>query len=316
MRLIIKPVGILALTILGATGCASESGSDTGRPLVVATTAVLGDVVSRLAGGALDVETLMPRGADPHSFEASARQAARLRDAELIVANGLGLEERLLDTVEAARGDGVAVLEIGPLVDPLPIDDDGAEHENEEHEDEEHEHGEFDPHVWMDPLRIEQAAEIIGEQLDEMAPGVDWPERVDGYEAEIRATHEEIEQILSPIPAGRRKLVTDHDSLSYFAARYGFEVVGTVVPGTSTLGAPSAGDLAGLADLVSAAAVPAIFVETSQNSRLADALAGEVGADVEVVSLHAGTLGEPSSPAGTYLGMLVTDARRIAGALS
>lgn len=305
MRLIIKLVGIVALTLLLATGCTSEDGSDTGRPLVIATTAVLGDVVSRLAGDALDVETLMPRGADPHSFEASARQAARLRDADLIVANGLGLEERLLDTIEAARGDGVAVLEIGPLVDPLPIDD-----------DEEHEHGELDPHVWMDPLRIGQAAEILGEHLDEMAPGVDWSERVDGYQAEIRAAHEEIEQILSPIPPRRRKLVTDHDSLSYFAARYGFEVIGTVVPGTSTLGAPSAGDLARLADLVSAAAVPAIFVETSQDRRLADALAGEVGADVEVVSLHAGTLGEPSSPAGTYLGMLVTDAQRIAEALS
>lgn len=311
MRFILKFVGVAAVIALVVAGCTGEDDAEAGQPLVIATTAILGDVVGDLAGDAASVETLMPRGADPHAFEPSARQAARLRDADLLVVNGLGLEERLLDAVDSARDDGVRVLEVAPHIDPLPAGPDGEDHDGEDHE-----HGDRDPHVWMDPLRMEQAVALIGRELTEVAPEVDWSARVAGYQEEIRRTHEEIERILDDIPGERRKLVTDHDSLAYFADRYGFEVVGTVVPGTSTLGAPSAGDLSRLADLVHTEGVPAIFVETTQDSRLADALAREVNTDLEVVSLFAGTLGEPSSPAGTYLGMLVTDARRIAEALS
>lgn len=309
MRLILKSVGILA-PLLGAAllagACTAGDVGNADRPLVIATTAILGEIVGETAGDAVTVETLMPRGADPHAFEPSARQAARLRDADLLVVNGLGLEEGLLDAVDSARDDGVRVFELAPAVDPLPIDDDKDADE----------HGGLDPHVWMDPLRIAEGVGHLGDALAEVAPEVDWATHVEQYREEVRSAHQEIEEILSVVPSDRRKLVTDHDSLSYFAARYGFEVVGTVVPGTSTLGAPSAGDLSRLAHLIRAEAVPAIFVETGQNRRLADTLAREVGADVEVVSLFAGTLGEPSSPAGTYLGMLVTDARRIAEALS
>lgn len=297
MRFILNLVGMVAVAGLVLGGCTSDDGARADRPLVVATTAILGDIVAEVAGDSVTVETLMPRGADPHSFEPSARQAARLRDADLLVVNGLGLEEGLLDAVDSARDDGVRVFELAPTVDPLP-------------------QGEPDPHVWMDPVRVAEGVGHLGDELAEIAPGVDWPTRVEQYREGVRRAHQQIEELLSDLPSDRRKLVTDHDSLSYFAARYGFEVIGTVVPGTSTLGAPSAGDLSGLAELASAKAVPAIFVETTQDRRLADALAREVGADVAVVPLFAGTLGEPSSPAGTYLGMLVTDARRIAEALS
>lgn len=321
VRLILKSVGMLA-PLLGVSlvaGACSTNGTDDGdTPLVIASTAILGDIVAEVTGDVIDVETLMPRGADPHSFEPSARQAARLRDADLLLVNGLGLEEGLLDAVESARDDGVRVFEVAPAVDPLPIGHAPDDHEPDDHEPDDHEHaeGDLDPHVWMDPLRMDEGLGLIGEELFQIAPEVDWATRVAAYRGEIRDTHEQIQEILSRLPSERRKLVTDHDSLTYFAARYGFEVVGTVVPGTSTLGAPSAGDLSRLAELIRTEEVPAIFVETSQDRRLADALAGEVGTDVEVVSLFAGTLGEPSSPAGTYLGMLMTDAHRIAEALS
>lgn len=327
MRVILKSSRVVAFAVaasLTAGACADGAAGDGDRPLVMVTTAILGDVVDELAGDDIDVDVLMPRGADPHSFEASARQAARLRGADLVVANGLGLEERLLDALASARDDGVPIVEIGPLVDPLPIGEGGRghdeEHGDEAHEDgdeADHEHeGDFDPHVWMDPLRMEEAVAAIGSRLEELIPDVAWDERVDRYRAEIRATHDSIDELVAAVPPERRKLVTDHDSLAYFAARYGFEVVGTVVPGTSTLGAPSAGDLARLAELVRAEGVPAIFVESTQATRLADALADEVGVEIEVVTLFAGTLDEASAEAGTYLGMLVTDARRVAEALS
>lgn len=300
---------LLGVSLL-AGACSTSGSGDGDAPLVIASTAILGDIVGEVTGDVIDVETLMPRGADPHSFEPSARQAARLRDADLLLVNGLGLEEGLLDAVESARDDGVTVFEVAPAVDPLPIGQAPDDHEDE------HAEGDLDPHVWMDPLRMDEGLGLIGEELFQIAPEVDWATRVAAYRGEIRDTHAQIQEILSRVPSERRKLVTDHDSLTYFAARYGFEVVGTVVPGTSTLGAPSAGDLSRLAELIRTEEVPAIFVETSQDRRLADALAGEVGTDVEVVSLFAGTLGEPSSPAGTYLGMLMTDAQRIAEALS
>lgn len=318
VRVILKwgrAVGLLSAAGVLATGCASGNADGGGRPLVIATTDILGDVVGQLAGDDAEVVTLIPRGADPHSFEASARQAAQLRDADLVIANGLGLEERLLDTLEAARGDGVPVLEIAPLVDPIPVGEDAHEERHDEddtHQDE----GKFDPHVWMDPLRMVRAVSEIAERLADVAPDVDWGVRAEAYETRIREAHEEIESILAPVPEEHRRLVTDHESLTYFAARYGFAVLGAVTPGISTLGAPSAGDLSRLAEVVRDERIPAVFVEVSQTRRLAEALAREVGAEVEVVTLFAGTLGDEASGAGTYLEMLTSDAQRIAEALT
>jgi zinc/manganese transport system substrate-binding protein len=122
--------------------------------------------------------------------------------------------------------------------------------------------------------------------------------------------------MLADIPASRRKLVTNHDSLGYFADRYGFEIIGAVVPGGSTLGDPSSAELAGLVEKISSAGVPAIFAETTEPTALAEAVAREVGDDVVVVELYTGSLGEQGSGADTLIGMLLTDAGRIAGALT
>src|SRR6056297_3119826 len=99
---------------------ATAEGSDDGVPLVVVSTNILGDIVQNVAGDEATVEVLMPLGANPHSFEPSAQQAALMRDADLVVANGLGLEEGLLTAIEAAEEDGVRVLEVGPSLDPAP----------------------------------------------------------------------------------------------------------------------------------------------------------------------------------------------------
>jgi zinc/manganese transport system substrate-binding protein len=123
-----------------------------------------------------------------------------------------------------------------------------------------------------------------------------------------------VEQLLAAVPPERRVLVTNHDVFGYFAERYGFEVLGAVIPAGSTLAEPSAHDLDDLATLIEQAGVPAVFADTSAPSRLADALAGE-GTDVEVVELYSESLGEPGSEGATYIGMVRTNARRIADAL-
>jgi zinc/manganese transport system substrate-binding protein len=293
----------LAATVLTAAllaaACSEDNGSAAGgrgSADVVVTTSVLGDVVTNLVGDDADVEVLMPPGADPHEFAPSARQAADLRESDLVVANGGGFEAGLDDSLDAAEDDGATVVRALDSVDR--IDD--------------------DPHFFTDPARMAVAAEALATTLSEEVPALDTPafrERARTYVAELEGLDAEVEAILAPVPPERRKLVTNHDVFAYFADRYGFTVVGSVIPAVTTEAEPGAGELDELAATIEAEGVPAIFADTSAPERLAEALAGEVG-DVEVVELYSESLGEPGSDGDTYLGMMTANAERIAAAMS
>lgn len=289
--------------------------------LVVVSTSIWGNVVANVGGDDVRVEVVIPVGVDAHDFQPSAQQARLMAGADLVVVNGLHLEEGLLDLVASLEADGVEVLEIGELLDPIPLRGDHG-HEDDDHdhghEDDNHDHGNEDPHVWFDPVRMARGAEIIAERLSRIDPerADEWAAPGAAYRDRILEVHEEVEAILSVIPPERRKLVTNHDALGYFAERYGFEVVGTVIPGGATLAEPSARELAALVGIIREEEVPAIFGETTDPSVLAEAVAAEVGHPVEVVLLYTESLGLPGSGAETYLDMLVTNARLIAEALS
>jgi len=135
------------------------------------------------------------------------------------------------------------------------------------------------------------------------------------YQAEIDATHGEIVAALDQIPSDRRLLVTNHNAFEYFADRYDFAIIGTIIPGGSTLAEPSSAQIAALVETIVANDVPAIFVENIGSFGLADILAAETGTEVEVVQLVSDALGEPGSETGTYLGMLIYNASAIANAL-
>ena len=287
----------VALALIGA-GCSTDQADDD-RIRVVATTTILGDVAGNVAGRDADVEVLMPIGASPHGFVPSSQQVAKLYTADLVVANGLDLEAGLADVLDAAKGDGVNVLEVAPHLDPLPFGDGDN----------------LDPHVWMDPVRMMDTAWLIATELTAVAPSVDWERNADAYAAELQSTHHTIKQLLGFIPTDQRKLVTNHDSLGYFADRYGFVVIGTVIPGGSSLGDPSSADLAELVAVISREQSPAIFAESTEPQALADAVAAEGGAEVAVVELFTGSLSEPGTVADTLIGMLLVDAERIARAL-
>lgn len=321
---------VAALVLAGCAAPRTGPAGDEAEPpavRVVATTSILGDVVAEVLGGDGELHVVMGAGVDPHAFQASAAQARRLREADLVVANGLALEEGLLDALEAAEEDGVEVLRVAEHVDPLPFalaaDDDRTHEEDHGHADEEqdedgHDHGPLDPHFWLDPVRMAEAVAHIGERIAAVAPEVaeGISERAAAYREEVLGVHAEIEEAFAGIPVERRVLVTDHDSLGYLAARYGFEVLGAITPGGTTLGGASAGELARLAALVEETGVPAIFVDTTAPGRLARAVSAEIeGGEVAVVTLHEGSLGEEGSGAETYLGLLRTNARRIADAL-
>jgi zinc/manganese transport system substrate-binding protein len=293
--------GVIAVT---AVACGDDSSPDgTATATIIATTSVWGDVVANVAcDGLADVRTLVPVGGDPHAYEPSLSDRGEMDDAGLVVANGLLLEEGLGDVLESLAGDGANILELAGRLDPLPFGGDQA--------------NQGDPHVWFDPLRMAEAVRLIATELTAIDGGAAWSTRAEAYAAELVGAHEQIETILSVIPAQRRLLVTNHDSLGYFAARYGFEVLGTVFPGGSTLSDPSSADLAALVGIVEREQVTAIFAETTEPSALAEAVAAETGIGLTVVDLYTGSLGEAGSGADTLIGMLVTNAERIAAALT
>lgn len=305
---------LAATTLVASAGCTSPA---THAPVAVATTTELGSVVSDIttcAGGTS--ATLMGPGNDPHTFSVSSGEVAELVRAKLVVANGLGLEEGLAQTLANVSADGGNVVEIAPTIDPIPF---GGGHEaGEVHshaEGDEHAHTGDDPHFWMDVKRMASAAGTIGERLAQATGdaryascGREVSDKLTRVDADVRAT-------LATIPAQRRVLVTDHDAYAYFAKAYGFEIAGVVIPGGSTDAEPSSADLAGVIDTVKKEKVPAIFSNTTVSPKLVDTVARESGQDVKVVPLYVDSVGPQGSGAETYAGMMTTNARLIADAL-
>ena len=298
--------------MLIVAGCSDDDPDSTGGPTIVVTTNVLGDVVREVTADAgVDVEVVMPLGADPHEFSPSTRQAEDMVAADLLVVNGAGFEEGMEEIIDRAADSDTPTFAFTDHVDLLPLTGPNAEEEASEGNTD-------DPHVWTDPTRVADALPALGEALREVegvdAAAVD--EGIAAYAAELAALDQEIETALADIPDDHRVLVTNHEVFGYFADRYGFDVVGTVIPSGTTLAEPSSGELEDLAAVIEDVGVPAIFGETTQSTRLADALAESVGADVEVVELFSESLGEPGSGAETYVGLMRTDAELIAGALT
>ncbi len=286
-------LGLLA-TACGADGPAEPA--DAAAQTILVTTSIWGDVVANVAcGGEARVELIVPAGADAHGFESSLADRARLEDAALVVANGLGLEGGLDDTLAAVERTGVPVLRLAEHVET----DAG------------------DPHVWFDPRRVSAALDVLAQRLVADA-GLDQAEVdacVEAYRAELEALDGEIAELVVAVPAAARTLVTNHEVLGYFADRYGFEIVGTVIPAASTLAQASPARLEELAELIEETGVPAIFAESQHGTDDADALASRVGG-VTVVALFTETLGEPGSGADTYVGFMRTNARLIVDALT
>ncbi|MDQ1175654.1 zinc ABC transporter substrate-binding protein AztC [Microbacterium sp. 20-116] len=291
---------LAAAALLCLTGCAGSAASD--RPLVVVTTNILGDVVSKLAGDDVEVLTLMRPGADPHSFEISAAEAARMRSADLLVANGLGLEEGLQQHLDAASADGVRTIVAGDAVRVLPYtsaDADGAD----------------DPHFWTDPAQMIAVVDRLTPALESLG-GAAVTERSAGYRAQLETLDADMTAAFSAIPAERRALVTNHHVFGYLADRFDFRLIGAVIPGGTTLAAPSTSDLADLVAAIDEAKVPTIFAESSSPDRLVRALAEEADRHVEVTELFTESLTDASGDAPDYLTMMRVNTERIATGLS
>ncbi|WP_225644305.1 metal ABC transporter solute-binding protein, Zn/Mn family, partial [Streptomyces werraensis] len=210
--------GLLAL-VTAATATACTTGDD--RPDIVVTTNILGDVTREIVGGEADVTVLMKPNADPHSFGLSAVQAAELERADLIVHNGLGLEENVLRHVDAARESGVATFAAGEAAGPLTFHtagDGGPEGEA----------GQPDPHFWTDPDRMRKVTALLADQVVEHVDGVDADTvraNADRYAKQLTELTAWMERSFDRVPADRRALVTNHHVFGYLADRFGLRVI-------------------------------------------------------------------------------------------
>lgn len=292
-----------------------------------ATTTVLGsvleEIVTCVGDDTVAVDVLMPIGSDPHDFAPSSEQMARMADAGIVVANGLGLEGGLTDALDQLEADGGTVYHVAEWIDPLPFADMATDEHDHGHEDEHsseevegdgHEHGEFDPHFWLDMSRMAEVAGQLGIELEPVL-GAESSACGESVAADILAAEEEVTSILDAIPDERRLLVTDHEAFSYFAARYNFEIAGVVIPGGSTLAEPSSQQLAALVATIEELSVPALMGNIHEQSDLLTAVAAESG-DLSVVSLYVGSIGGPDSGVDDYQSMMLTNAQLIADALS
>ncbi|MBK9178870.1 MAG: zinc ABC transporter substrate-binding protein [Acidimicrobiales bacterium] len=317
---------VVAAILLAAAACGGDddavgsSGSAAAgeRPEIVVTYSVLGSVVDQLVGDTADVTVIMPNGIDPHDFEPSARDIATLNGADLIVANGFGLEEGMADAIGQAEADGVPVflatdhIDVRLIGEGEPADEHGtdgaaadehgtdgaaadehgtdgaaADEHGTDGDSHEHEHGDGaeDPHFWLDPASMRQAMDALAETV-EAELGLDLTEQAAALDAELAALDEQVAAILEPIPAGERKLVTGHESLGYFARRYGFELVGAIIPSVTSQAQVSAGELAALREQIEASGVPAIFTEIGTPQDVADAIGRETGVVVIELPSH------------------------------
>lgn len=257
---------------------------------VVITTSVLAAAVEPLLDGIAEVTVLMPNGSDPHDFSPSARDAERITRADLVIQNGLGLEEGLVDLIDSRQGPTFAVTDHVDLLaitedklDDADAHDHGDEDAHEHGDDEAHDHGSEDPHVWVDPLVMSQMVDDLGAQLEQLT-GVSLGDRVEQLRADLESLDARLRVVMEPVAPC--VLVTGHDSLSYFAARYGCEVIGAIIPSLSSTAEASAGELADLRALAQQVGVAAIFTELGTPSRVAEQIASEVGVPLVELATH------------------------------
>ena len=301
------------ILVAGCNGSAaspspSESTGVAADYTVIATTSVFADLAQLALGNNVMIETIIPAGVDVHTFEPSPADAQKLASADLIVMNGLGLDEWALSLLEAAGKSEEDVLELAEGIDESNawVYLEGEEYDEEEGE--EHGHGGADPHIWLDPkgaaVYVERIAARVVADLPERAAEIESAR--DAGLAEIAALDEELRVGFAAVEASARKIVTFHDAFGYFARAYGIEIVGVAVeaPGQE----PSAKEIAALIDAIKAAGVTSVFSEAQFPSKVLDQVAAETGATV-LENLYSDALGD--APANSYLGAMRANASAI-----
>jgi ABC-type Zn uptake system ZnuABC Zn-binding protein ZnuA len=281
-----------------AAAAGAAAGGSASPGLVLAVEPFLADMAQQVAGSRITVRALMPSGIDPHSYEPTPRDVSSVAESRLLVVNGAGMEG-FLEKLLASAGGSRKVVEASAGLTPRMS---GSEP---------------DPHFFLDPTRVVTYVENIRAGLSGFDPegASQYAANAAAYTAQLKELDAWIRGEVAKIPAAQRMLVTNHESLGYFAERYGFRVVGTVLPGVSTEAAPSARRVADLVDTLKKTGARAVFLESGTDPTLARQIAKEAGIRV-VTELYTHSLTDSSGPAPTYIAMMRYDVAAIVDALT
>ena len=323
----------LSLILIACSGGTEEAGCPeiNDRQInVVATTPMIGEFVSQVGGDNINLTVLMPPEADPHTYDPAPQDAGKIADADLVFYTGLKYEPAALIKLLENSACGAEVLaEVGENVYPIEFkegghddhDDHGEEgHDDEEGQDDEdghdapagHGHGAYDPHFWFDPNRVAYAAEYIEGKLTEFdsANAADYEASSNAFTSELNDLSRQVSELISSVPSQNRKLITTHESLGYLEAKYGLEILSTIIPSLSSANEISPAELVDVIDVIEDNNVKVIFIEAEAPSVYAETIVAETNIKA-VTGLWVETLKENQS----YADFLISNVKLITDSL-
>ena len=290
---------LLLAVLVVLTACSSplqtastEQQPSRDRLKVLATTTIVADVVSQVGGDLIDLSVLLPVGTDPHSFDPTPQDISKVSEADLVFVNGAGLEGFLDNLIESA-GVQDKVIQVSDGIEFLAVDEEGHEHDDD--------HNGVNPHTWTDPNNVIVWTSNIERALSNIDPenASTYHANAEAYQADLKTLDAWMRDQVESIPSDNRRLVTDHKLFGYFADEYGFEQVGALIPGYSTLAEPTAQELAEIEDAIQELEVKAIFVGNTVNPSLAERVSEDTG--IQLVFVYTGSLGDSGTVASTYI---------------
>ena len=327
---------VLSLVLIACSGGSADAGCPEidGREInVVATTPMIGEFVSNVGGDNINLTVLMPPEADPHSYEPAPQDAGKIADADLVFYTGLMYEPApLVELLENSVCGSEALAEVGESVFPIEFkegghddhDDHGEkghdDHDEEGHDDhddhgghEGHGHGAYDPHFWFDPNRVVYASEFIESKLIEFDPSnaSSYQAAGDTYATELSSLTGQVSQLIGSIPSQNRKLITTHESLGYLEAKFGLEVLSTIIPDVDSANEITPTQLVDVIDVIEDNNVKVIFIEAEAPSVYAETIVAETG-----IKAVEGLWVETLKPGQTYPEFLITAVELIVESLS
>ena len=289
--------GVIALSIV-LVACAGGSSAEAGCPViedrkinVVATTPMVGEFVSQVGGDNINLTVIMPPEADPHTYEPTPQDAGTIADADLVFYTGLKYEPAAVVKLLESSACSIDVLaEVGENVFPIEFKEGGHDdhgdhddHDEEGHDDHEghegHDHGAFDPHFWFDPNRVAYATEYIESKLVEFDPSnaSSYEAAGSAYTDELKSLTGQVSDLISTVPSQNRKLITTHESLGYLEAKFGLEVLSTIIPSLDSANEISPAQLVDVIDVIEDNNVKVIFIEAEAPSVYAETIVAETG---------------------------------------
>jgi manganese/iron transport system substrate-binding protein len=315
-------IWIFVAMLVFISSCANEGNKTEKKPLIMGTTTIVADVVQNIAPESLPVMAILPVGANPHNYEPTPQDMAKVSAAELIFINGLELEGFLEDLLRNS-GSKATIIDLSQGIEGRDFSEKlalmaakGTKQIKHDHTEHDHNHGPADPHVWFDPHNVKIWTVSIAKILIEYSPEKrqEIEKRRAMYLQRLDSLDAWIQNAIANIPQEHRRLVTDHVMFGYFADRYDFIQAGAVIPGYNTLAEPSAVELARLQRTIRDYNISAIFVGNTVNPVLSRQLAQDTG--TRLLTFFTGSLGEKGSGAEDYISYMKTNISIIVEGLS